>query len=463
MTEKKCYPLTDIGGGDGGKGTTLHKLCDLRRPHTVLKEGGSNGNHGVHTSKGQIFGFSQFGCGTFGGARTHITDRFVVYPEGILNEGNALRYEYGITDIYKMITIDENALCATPFHGLASRLRELARKDNPRGTVGTGVGEAYVDSLVHPDLAIRAKDLLDPNLRKRLETIRQQKIVDLKEVLETDFLFEDWIEARSMIDLLHSEKFVDRTVEKFREMAKRVEIVDGDYCRRKIFSRSGVIVCESSHGVLTDRYYGFCPHTSKLRTIPNLMAWDHLKDYDGEIVKLGVTRAYAIRHGAGPLVTEKYGMIGTAGILPFECEPADRYRGAARVGALDCVALRYAINVCGGPQAFDGLVVTWFDRIETLGLWQYCSKYEHADDPEFFSPEGEIVVRRGEDAVQLARQERLGQYLKQCRPKLQSYVLLDGTTRDEVVKLCADTIGGELGIPVRMISFGPTEKDKVLL
>ena len=42
-----------------------------------------------------------------------------------------------------MLQADPNCLCATPFHRIASELEEIKRKDNPRGTVGTGVGQAY--------------------------------------------------------------------------------------------------------------------------------------------------------------------------------------------------------------------------------------------------------------------------------------------------------------------------------
>ena len=66
MTEKKAYTVTDLGGGDGGKGGVVHKLCSLRKPHTVIKVGGAQGHHGVTTSRGEQFAFSQFGCGTFG-------------------------------------------------------------------------------------------------------------------------------------------------------------------------------------------------------------------------------------------------------------------------------------------------------------------------------------------------------------------------------------------------------------
>ena len=138
MTEK-IYVVTDLGPGDGGKGGVVHKISTMMRAHTVIKVGGAQGSHGVRTFAGNNFAFSQWGCGTFEGIKTHISQRMVISPEGLLNEADALRYEHGIHDVFGLLTVDQRALCATPYHGIASRLREMARGKNPRGTIGTVV------------------------------------------------------------------------------------------------------------------------------------------------------------------------------------------------------------------------------------------------------------------------------------------------------------------------------------
>lgn len=462
MIEKKAYTVTDLGGGDGGKGGVVHKLCALRRPHTVIKVGGAQGSHGVSTSLGEKFCFSQFGCGTFNGVRTFISDRFVVSPVGILNEAHALRYEQGVSDPLSLITVDGNALCTTPFHGIGSRLRELARKENPRGIVGVGVGEAYLDAIErYPDEAIYAKDLVKPNLKERLRAALNRKLFDLAHIFEMEFMTEDAGLVKKQIDLIQDEEFFDRVLEQFTEFAKRVRIVDTDYFRREILSRDGVVVVESSHGVLTDRFHGFHPHTSRLRTVPDETSWGllHEHGYDGKVVKLGVTRGYQIRHGAGPLVVDDPEMA--LALLPEEVSKPDRYRGRVRVGPLDMVALRYALNVCGGPQSFDGLAVTWFDYVSRAGRWKICDRYEGATHPEFFTPLREIRVVRGTDNKQLWHQEGLGRELGDCRPHVVDFPVHPGATQEDMIALCSNVLNEQLGVPVRMMSFGPTESDKV--
>ncbi len=461
MAEKKAYTVTDLGGGDGGKGGVVHKLCSLRKPHTVIKVGGAQGHHGVTTSRGEQFAFSQFGCGTFDGARTFVTDRFVVSPLGFLNEAKELRYEHGIYDPLSLIAVDENALVTTPFHGIASRLKELARKENPKGTVGVGVGEAFLDAELFPELAIRAGDLKRPGIREKLRQAYAQKLCDLALVLETDYLADDVDAVQKQMDLMRTDGFLDWTVQVFEEFGKSVRIVDHDYLRREVLSRDGVIVVESSHGILTDRFNGFHPHTTRLRTLPEITSWSLLREngWDGDVVQLGVTRSYQIRHGAGPLVVDDEKMAET--LLPEEVGKPDRYRGKVRVGPLDFVALRYAKEVSGGEGTFDAVAMTWFDTTLRSGAWDVCHRYEGDLDPTYFTKEGEIIARYGEDDKQLWHQEGLTKALMSARPVITRHTI-PGGSKEGAIALAKELVAENLGIPLRMLAFGPTEQDKVI-
>ena len=462
MQEKQLFTITDLGGGDGGKGGVVHKVCTEKQAHTVIKVGGAQGSHGVRTSFGQSHNFSQFGCGTFEGTRTHMSEIMLVEPYLLLEEAQRLKFEWGIHNIFDYLTIDQTALCITPYHTIASRLREMSRTHNPKGTVGIGAGEAILDAESHPLTAIFAKDLGQPHLRKKIETIREQKIADLLPLITANhFLPEDIVCAKSNIELLYENDFVDRILERFNTLATSAKIVPSEYLKKHILSRPGTVVVEASHGILTDRYHGFHPHTTKVRTLPQeTLRMLEQANYDGEIFKLGVTRGYQIRHGAGPMVTESPELTDT--LLPGSHKDENRWQGKVRVGPLDLIALRYAIEVCGGPSFFDGLAISWFDQIQTVGKWDVCTAYRNIDDPLYFSTDGSIKVRRGSGDQQLAYQQKLGERLSQCTPEVYSYDV-QGKSQEELIELCSQTLLEKLGVPVRMISFGPTEKDKVCL
>lgn len=460
MTEK-IYVVTDLGPGDGGKGGVVHKICNMMNAHTVLKVGGAQGSHGVCTSDGKRFAFSQWGCGTFDGTRTHITERFVVSPEGLLNEADALK-TCGVPDAFDLLTVDERALCATPYHGIASRLKEMARGNNPRGTIGTGVGQAYRDAQKFSGLAIRVSDLSLPGLKTRLVANREFIKKYLETIICGEFLPDDRQEAAKEISLLEDDGFLDHVLMRFREASARIKIVGSEFLGRKVLSKKGVAVVESSHGILTDCHYGFHPHTSALRTLP-CFTHEMLRDagYRGKVVNLGVTRAYAIRHGAGPMPTDDPAMYES--LLPGSHKEENRYQGKARVGPLDLVLLKYAVEVCGDPTAFDGLAITWFDQIRLNQAWQLCHSYRNDDDRTFFSPSGNINVRRYDRYFQRFHQENLGKQLQTCEPEITTYPVASDTKQETCFRICADVLYASLGVPVRMVSFGPTEKDKFCL
>ncbi|TSC71396.1 MAG: adenylosuccinate synthase [Parcubacteria group bacterium Gr01-1014_70] len=463
MPRKMTFIVTDLGGGDGGKGGVVHKICTMKKAHTVIKVGGAQGSHGVQTANGQLFNFTHFGCGTLEGVRTHISRAMVIDPHALVYEGKLLKYAHGIRNIFDLLTVDEDALCVTPFHRMASQLRELARKDNPKGTVGTGVGEAVVDAGRFPDLAILVRDIGSPKLHNVLESVREQKLHDLAAIIADigNFLESDQGLAQLLVTSLRSPGFVDATIQGFREMVSLVNVVDTGYIG-EIFSRDSTVVVECSHGILTDRYHGFHPHTTRLRTVPRVVLnMIDMCGYEGDVVRLGITRAYQIRHGAGPMVTECPEMLEN--LLPGSHKENNRWQGSVRVGPLDFVALRYAIEACGGPEAFDGLAVTWFDQVRVNGKWYVCDGYRGAGDSEFFLPNGEIKIRRGADEKQLEHQNRLGNLLRTCRPNITSYDVPTGMSEDDLAEFCAGVMEEKLHVPVRMVSLGPTENDKVLL
>jgi adenylosuccinate synthase len=458
---RKLFTVTDLGGGDGGKGGVVDKICNLKKAHTVIKVGGAQGSHGVRTSAGQSFNFSQFGCGTFRGSKTYVSELMLISPHFLINEGLELKDRFGINNIFDTISVDENALCLTPFHLVTSQLRELDRGDKPKGTVGLGAGEAKVDSEKYPELAIYAKDLGDDNLTDKLEALKVQKLKDLAEIIDrvSTFCPADKILAEELLVFLNDSTLIEKTVEWFKALKSLVRITDRDYLGG-ILKKDGTVVVESSHGILTDRYYGFSPHTSQLRTTPEAT----LKllndcDYDGQIIKLGVSRAYQIRHGAGPMVTESSQWLEK--ILPDSSKDENRYQGKVRIGPLDFVALRYAINVCGGPQFFDGLAISWFDQIKAIGNWQVCSSYQNAVDNNFFI-DGEIKVCREGGLKQLDYQNQLTQKIFGCKPNITSYDIF-GKSQKELIDFSSEILQQELQVPLSMISFGPTESDKICI
>lgn len=456
---KNIYIVTGLGYGDEGKGKTVHWLCAKYKAHTVVRTGGPQAFHRVVGSNGQEHVHAQFGSGTLAGASTHLSKKMVIDPYAIIAEGKSLKDELGISGVFEGLTIHRDALVITPFQAIANRLKELMRGDAKYGSVGVGVGETVLDAEVFPKEAIRAKDLTKPYLADKLDVIRERKIIELKEVISgIDSLPKD-VQERAKFELrnLKSDDTMIWAIGWFAQLAAMSNIVDDDYVAKNILGRDGTVVFEGSQGVLLDRWYGFHPYTTKVRTIPEIaLSLIGEYNYDGKVRSLGVLRAYHTRHGGGPFVAECPELTRQ---LPDATNGNHTWQGNFRVGCFDMVAAKYAIDVCG--DTIDELVITCMDRVKTLQEWPVCEAYGclyEGNTASFFSRNDEgfidrIIVSPELGDLQIKRQESLGRLLRQCYGKRTIFKTTDP------IFIGFQYIRDKLNIPVLAVSTGPTEKD----
>ncbi len=436
----KIYRVTDLGPGDGGKGGVVQALCRKTKASLVIKEGGAQGSHGVAGNYGN-FCFSQWGCGSLDYIPTYISPNFVMAPLGLLNEARSLAMFEPSVKPWNMISAAPSCICATPYHQAWSKIYELLLKDKPHGTVGTGVGKAYADFLNHPQLAIRARDLADEaTLRRKLLLLRERVNKMYEDYSSEDVLPEDVGFFRQAKSILASNDVLEDIVDKCRDVGNLLRIDEYEH----VLSRfNGVAIIERSHGVLTDREAGFKPHVSNLRTLPSISDVGLVRaKWHGEIVELGVHRAYEIRHGAGPIPTANAEMLDS--LLPGSHKLTNRWQGEVRVGALDLRLLHYAIRACGEPTQFDGLCMTWFDQIIENGEWQICTDYRL---------NGHIIPRSRPLDLEL---------LNQVEPVITS-LPVPQLDKEALAKWCAEVMSQYLDLPVRLVSFGPKPGHKIFI
>lgn len=452
---KRAFILTDLGNGDSGKGATVHWLCSQTGAHTVVRTGGAQALRNVVTDSGLEFNFSQFGSGTLAGAKTHLSRNMLIEPHNFYQQGQELA-ALGISNPFDLVTIDENALVITPFCIYSSRLKEVSRGAARHGSTGFGVGETIRHSESHPEEAIRAKDLGSPSLWDKLYAIQRRKRRELELIIDQ---YPESVWVKEALPTLTDYKVIDEMVTIYNGVASLVQITDQSYLGQ-ILSQDGSVVFEPSQGVLIDRWYGFHPHTTTTNPKPDAaLSLIEEQQYDGQVTKIGLIRAYAIRHGTGPFVTEDEELTR---LLPDKHNRFDSWQGGFRVGHLDSVALQYAINACGGPQAFDGLAVSCLDRLNDVPSWRICDSYSYtggqkSDLDRYFSLREEEIIgikirENSRDAIHLAHQEQLGKMLRDCRANLSEIARSDEAYLSEIEE--------RLRIPLCLASYGPTESGK---
>ncbi|SCG56819.1 adenylosuccinate synthase [Micromonospora humi] len=399
--------VVDLGYGDAGKGTVVDALCATRPVHTVVRfNGGAQAAHNVVLRDGRQHTFAQFGAGTFRpGVRTHLARHVVVDPLALAAEADHLT-AVGVPDALDRLTVDSEALLATPYHRAANRARETARGADRHGSCGLGVGEAVAYGLAHPDEAPRVADCREPAvLRRRLAALRDRLTAELGP-----------LDAPP----------VDDSLPAYAAFADRVAIVDRSWLAGAL--RAGTCVFEGAQGVLLDEWHGFHPYTTwSTTTFANAETLLAEAGMAGTAQRLGVLRVTTTRHGPGPLVTEDPA-------LPFTDprNPTNPWQGRFRFGHFDAVAHRYALAVAGGV---DGLALTHLDLAGPR--LRMCRRYVGVDRLDS-GPPGD-----------LERQAALTGRLMRARPVLES------APGDWVA-----AVEEALGVPVLLTSRGPTAEEK---
>jgi adenylosuccinate synthase len=323
-------------------------------------------------------------------------------------------------------------------------MQELARGSGRHGSCGLGVGAAYVDAH-NPRLpTLRFGELLGPveALRGKLRLIQLVKLDQAEQLAEAN----PGAGLAPMLGELRRSDLLGDLIAGYRATAQAVTVDDGTALRAVLKDRPESVIFEGAQGVLLDAERGFWPHVTPSRT-----GFGHAETLLAEAgapppLRLGVLRAYATRHGAGPLVSESSELLAR---LPEPHNPSGQWQGAMRIGCFDLVAARHALALVGGV---DGLALTCLDRLAGLGPLTVCTAYR--------MPMGErltTLARPQERAAQTA----LTALLLRCRPELRTLPGWDAPGLSPPAIEHAIGLAAELEVPLLGLAAGPSADARV--
>ncbi len=441
----RSIAVVGLGAGDEGKGASVDALVRrLGLGLVVRHNGGPQAAHHVVREDGVVHCFAQFGSGTLvPGVRTHLSRFMLVEPLGLAREAAALG-RIGVAAPLQRLTIDGACAVVTPFHRLFGRMQELVRGPDRHGSCGLGVGAAYVDAH-NPRLpTLRFAELLGPveALRGKLRLIQLVKLDQAEQLAEAN----PGAGLAPMLGELRRSDLLGELIAAYRATARAVTVDDGTALQAVLRDRPESVIFEGAQGVLLDAERGFWPHVTPSRT-----GFVHAETLLAEAgapppLRLGVLRAYATRHGAGPLVSESSELLAR---LPEPHNPSGQWQGAMRVGCFDLVAARHALTLVGGV---DGLALTCLDRLAGLGPLAVCTAYR---------------LPMGERLTTLARpQERAAQtaltgLLLRCRPELRTLPGWDAPGLSPPAIEHAIGLAAELEVPLLGLAAGPSADARV--
>ena len=484
MSEHTAYVVVDLGYGDAGKGSLVDALTARTGARLNVRfNGGGQAAHNVVLPDGRHHTFSQFGSGMFDpDVKTYLSRHFLWNPIAMQAEAEILDAEIAKDEtpakgrasqlagragdnVRSRTFVDKAALVVTPWHQAMNRLREFARDDRRHGSCGVGIGEAMMEARDRPILSLRAGYLMDWNTEKLRWHLEEVAACNLAIWAE---LFREHCLGSNLPDFLHKDRDFLFTKEAplncaalFKRIACDTPMVDGAAEQKKLFDDTEDVVFEGAQGILIDEKFGFNPYTT-WSTCTSRNARQILKEigWVGQTKIIGALRAYAVRHGNGPFVTE---VIDRHGNDPMHMAFKDdhnshnEWQGSLRVGWFDAIATHYAMRAewqssfdyagYSSPPGIHSLAITNFDRMESWlragHRWNLCTGYKwNGDGPLVFEPGNIFHPHPGS----------LTDDLFQARP---SYDCSGDTVEDLLV-----AIEHLLSCPIEIASQGPTRNGK---
>jgi adenylosuccinate synthase len=259
---------------------------------------------------------------------------------------------------------------------LINQAAERARGAARHGSCGLGFGET-IERCLRDQFRLTAGELGRGDLRRRCESIRdvwtRQRLAALGIALTAE-------EAGILAD--------DCILEAYLEDCAR--FTDLTRLRSDAALRSqGAVIFEGAQGLMLDQAIGTMPHVTRSHTGLNNMVAIAEEAGIEEIEAIYVTRAYATRHGAGPLPGEADGLEGFE--IVDETNAPNAWQGRMRYAALDLDVMAGAIEADlglvgeSGVRIRRGVAVTCLDQAGSAPIVVGAEEIHLA--PERIAPE----------------------------------------------------------------------------
>jgi adenylosuccinate synthase len=335
----RAYAVIGAGFGDEGKGLITDHLVRKTGAEIVARyNGGGQASHTVMTPDGQRHVFSHVGAGTFAGASTYLSSRFIVNPYILDIEMAELR-KHGSRP---KVMVSPEAPVTTIFDMALNAAAELARGEQAHGSCGIGINETVTRNLAGFMLTV--------------EDVRNKSRSWLEEALQV--IHREWVPQRlktlgiggSTDDLptsFHLKTGEALKNDNYEEHAVRMLMGVSHLSIETPYElwRNGrkPFILEGAQGLALDEELGTFPHIT--RSLTGLVwALELANDFNyDEIVPVYVTRAYATRHGAGPLPHDGE-FISFGNRVGDSTNLKNEWQGAIRFAPLDLSLMKQNIE-----------------------------------------------------------------------------------------------------------------------
>lgn len=330
---KQCSVVIGSMWGDEGKGHMTDILCNFPNTLNVRFNGGAQASHTVVTPDGKRNAFRHYGAGTFAGAKTYLSEHFIVNTVACTLERKELLDYFGINPC---LYVNPNCIVTTLWDVYINQAVETVRGEDRHGSCGFGINET-VERSKNEEYKITVMDLLSKEkLIEKLLKIQNEYVANrLKD--EYGLAMEDL--PREYQELLTDSENINMFLFYADEFLANAKILGNGILRR--FDN---VVFEGAQGLLLDQNNSaYFPHVTSSNTgIKNVMDILTSLNYKGKVDIYYMSRCYLTRHGAGPFENELFEKpySGIADLTNIHNE----FQGSLRFGYLDFDLLCFEIN-----------------------------------------------------------------------------------------------------------------------
>lgn len=409
-----------VGGqwGDEGKGRIVDSIaehCDV----VVRFQGGNNAGHSLHIGQ-QAIVMHLIPCGIMRKDKICIIGNGVVIDPEVLFEEIELLSNHGIRCTPERLKIAKNAHIILPFHKLIDASRET-NSESHLGTTKRGIGPCYEDKVAR--FGILARDLLSADTLKRK--------------LHNIFI------NRKLSNIGDCSEYIDQLLSQALIFGKKMApfLCDTGGLLYNYLKQGRRVLFEGAQGALLDVDHGSYPYVTSSNCVAAQAAIGSGVGVNWLNDILMVSKAYCTRVGEGPFFTEA------------SVEEQEQFRtlghefGATtgrprRCGWLDVPALRYAARINGATA----LVLTKIDILSGLDRIRIGTAYSYNNKTDLTFYEAMELYSHGEKIEVIYKEFPAIGPIPAKAKKLSD---LPPSVQD----LCA-FIEGQVGLPIRIISFG---------
>ncbi len=424
--------------GDEGKGKVVD-LYGARAEYIVRYQGGNNAGHTlVVNGKKTVLHLIPSGI-LHPGKICLIANGVVFDPTVFFQEVDSLVAAgvFSHAAPHEAVRVSERAHVILPYHRELDRLREehASKGGGKIGTTVRGIGPAYEDKVARR--GIQVVDLLHPQLlHSKLERAVEEKNTLLQHLFNAP-----------TIDL-------ETTYQECLKLGERLKPFVSDVRGTLVtaLKQKRPILFEGAQGTLLDVDHGTYPFVTSSNTVSGgAMTGAGVGPHAVSQV-IGITKAYTTRVGTGPFPSE---MDGTP-----EQETADKIRkigaefGATtgrprRVGWLDLVALKYAVEVNG----LTGLALMKADVLQGFDHIKVCTSYRLGGTSLYDLPSCVEDLERVEPVYDVLP----------CWPTFDAKRVRNVADLPEELRSYMKYIEDSLGVPIVLMSTGPGREETMVL